>query len=66
MAIITLRYPAKCAECGAVLQSGAKAKYYATGIYGLDCHSKKAVSTDDMILADKPPQPEKKPRNVTS
>lgn len=57
MALITLKYPTKCAECGAVLQAGEQAKFYATGIYGIACHSRQATqSTDDLVLGDRPPR----------
>lgn len=59
MAIITLKYPTKCAECGAVLQAGEQAKFYSKAIYGLACHSRQTTSTDDMILLDRPPRKEK-------
>ena len=37
---ITLRYPATCADCGAELKAGDRAKWYGRGrIYGLTCHT---------------------------
>jgi hypothetical protein len=39
--IITLKYSAKCAQCGTKLPAGTKAKFYnSRHIYGLDCHDK--------------------------
>ena len=60
MAMITLRYDARCAECGARLPAGSRAKYYATGIYGVDCHTNRVVSTEDMILQEHPPRRKEK------
>ena len=38
---ITLKYAGKCADCGAELPVGSKAKWYGRGrVYGLECHSK--------------------------
>lgn len=38
--IISLKYPAKCRDCGADLEVGAKARYYGRGrVYGVECHS---------------------------
>jgi len=37
--IISLRYPAKCSDCGAALPAGAQARYYGPGrVYGTECH----------------------------
>ena len=37
--IITLKYAGKCADCGAELPAGSRARWYGRGkIYGLDCH----------------------------
>ena len=39
---ITLRYDARCRECGAHLPAGTEARYYKRGfIYGLKCHPKR-------------------------
>ncbi len=39
--IIALRYEAQCADCGAPLIAGDRARYYGKGrVYGVDCHSK--------------------------
>lgn len=36
---ITLKYDARCKQCGAHLPSGTEARYYKRGfIYGLSCH----------------------------
>ncbi len=38
---ITLRYPARCADCGAHLPKGSRARWYGRGrIYGIDCHDR--------------------------
>jgi hypothetical protein len=43
--IITLRRPDTCADCGAALPIGARARWYRNGaVYGLDCHEQKAPS----------------------
>ncbi len=36
--IITLEKPAKCADCGAELKAGEKARWYRNGTYGIGCH----------------------------
>jgi hypothetical protein len=39
---LTLKKPATCADCGAALPAGTKARYYnASHIYGLTCHEQK-------------------------
>jgi len=39
--IINLRYAATCADCGAPLIPGDRARYYGRGkTYGVDCHTK--------------------------
>jgi hypothetical protein len=36
---LTLKYDAKCKDCGADLPAGSKARYYGRGrIYGIGCH----------------------------
>jgi len=41
MKTISLKYAGKCADCGAHLPAGTKAKYYGPRkIYGLSCHKK--------------------------
>ena len=36
---ITLRYAARCADCGAQLPAGTRARWYRRGVvYGLACH----------------------------
>lgn len=36
---ITLRYPAKCRDCGAQLKKGTRARWYGKGkVYGNTCH----------------------------
>ncbi len=36
---ITLKFEGKCADCGAVLAVGSRARWYGRGrVYGLDCH----------------------------
>jgi hypothetical protein len=38
---ITLKYEAQCADCGAPLIPGDRARYYGRGkVYGVDCHTK--------------------------
>lgn len=38
---ITLKYEANCADCGAPLIPGDRARYYGKGrVYGVDCHTK--------------------------
>jgi len=38
--IITLKYAGRCADCGAHLPVGTRAKWYGRGkVYGLNCHS---------------------------
>ena len=38
---ITLKFKAKCCDCGAELHPGEQASYYGRGrIYGRDCHAK--------------------------
>lgn len=39
--VITLRFPATCADCGASLAVGDSARWYGRGkVYGVDCHDK--------------------------
>jgi hypothetical protein len=39
--VISLRYPASCAECGAELAVGEQARWYGRGrVYGLSCHGR--------------------------
>lgn len=48
--IIKLKYPGRCADCGARLPVGSRAKWYGRGrVYGLDCHgdSKSAFQRGD-------------------
>ena len=43
--VITLKYPGKCAECGAELVKGATARYYGPGrIYGVECHPQRTAT----------------------
>jgi len=52
--IITLRYPATCADCGASLEAGDPARYYGRGrVYGTECHEKPATARD-VEMADPP------------
>ncbi len=45
--IITLKYPATCADCGASLPAGSRARWYGRGrVYGVDCHSGTATPKD--------------------
>lgn len=38
--IITLKYEAQCADCGAPLIPGDRARYYGRGrVYGVKCHT---------------------------
>lgn len=38
---ITLKYAGNCADCGAHLDVGTRAKWYGRGrVYGLDCHDR--------------------------
>jgi len=42
---ITLKWPARCADCAAALAPGTEAKFYGRGrIYGISCHAKPASS----------------------
>jgi hypothetical protein len=42
---ITLQYPATCADCGASLPTGTRARWYGHGrVYGLTCHGRSGVS----------------------
>lgn len=39
--IITLKYQGVCADCGAMLPVGSKARWYGRGrVYGLHCHTR--------------------------
>jgi len=41
--VINLKFAGKCADCGAHLPKGTRAKYYGRGrVYGLYCHPKPA------------------------
>ena len=69
MAVITLRYGTRCAECGAWLEPGTKAKYYTVNgsptIFGVDCHRNTAgAGTEDMILLERPPRRRKERSDV--
>lgn len=60
MALVVLKYPTRCSECGTVLKAGDMAKFYHRSIYGIGCHTRQDTqSTDDLILLERPP------RNVT-
>ena len=38
--VLSLRYAATCADCGARLEAGARARYYGPRqVYGVDCHA---------------------------
>ena len=40
---ITLKFPGKCADCGAALQVGERARWYGRGkVYGTTCHPQAA------------------------
>jgi hypothetical protein len=46
--IITARYPATCADCGASLPKGSRIRYYGRGkVYGLECHDRDGSSSSD-------------------
>lgn len=37
---ITLKFPGRCADCGATLEVGTRARWYGRGkVYGTTCHS---------------------------
>lgn len=39
MAVIKIKHPGRCADCGAELQPGAVVRYYGRGrMYGTTCH----------------------------
>jgi hypothetical protein len=39
---ITLKFPGKCADCGAALPVGTKARWYGRGkVYGTTCHEQR-------------------------
>ncbi len=43
---VTLRYPATCADCGAELAAGEKARYYGPyRVYGIGCHARSDPAT---------------------
>ena len=43
---LTLRYPATCAECGAELAAGDRARYYGPyRVYGIGCHARTDPAT---------------------
>lgn len=43
---VTLRYPATCAECGAELAKGDRARYYGPyKVYGIGCHARTDPAT---------------------
>ena len=45
--IITTKYAGKCADCGATLPVGTRARWYGRGkLYGLDCHDDNRVRDD--------------------
>jgi len=56
--IISLRRAAKCADCGADLPVGARAKWYRNGaVYGVTCHERPANLPRRAPRADAPPAP---------
>jgi hypothetical protein len=43
---ITLKFEGRCADCGAALPVGSRARYYGRGkVYGIGCHSPAGTST---------------------
>ena len=41
MKVITLKFEGRCADCGATLPVGPRAKWYGRGrVYGIGCHTK--------------------------
>ncbi len=51
--IISLKYAAKCRDCGADLEVGARARYYGRGrIYGVDCHHRNIQSNSPRGLTE--------------
>lgn len=43
--IITLKYDARCRQCGAGLRAGEKARWYGRGrVYGLRCHGRNGTA----------------------
>lgn len=45
MSTIMLRRDGQCADCGAALPAGVKARWYRSGaVYGLDCHEKQGAT----------------------
>lgn len=65
-ATISLRRAAKCADCGADLPVGTRAKWYRNGsVYGLTCHARPAnlptrrdraaTAVDGNVLLDSDP-----------
>jgi hypothetical protein len=56
--IITLKREGTCADCGATLAPGTRARWYRTGAtYGLDCHEQKP-------RAGRRPRGRRKPRTA--
>lgn len=55
---ITLKYPARCADCGAALAAGEKARYYPPNpgyrrgrVFGYDCHFQKSREDPELASA---------------
>jgi ribosomal protein L37AE/L43A len=45
--VISLKYPATCADCGADLEVGDEARYYGRGrVYGVACHDRDRTASD--------------------
>ena len=45
---IVLKYQGKCADCGAILPIGSKARWYGRGrVYGIGCHEKAEYTTSN-------------------
>lgn len=59
MKIITLKFPAICADehCGKALAAGTQAKWYGRGrVYGIGCHEKPLTRVVNRMLANGSPR----------
>lgn len=50
---ITLKFAGRCADCGATLVVGTKAKWYGRGrVYGLTCHDRNTGNDGEQFMDD--------------
>lgn len=52
---ITLKFPGRCADCGADLPVGSKARWYGRGrVFGIGCHEKPVGAVESLFEEPEP------------